>query len=59
MMYSYTESETATVRVSSPASISGNSISITSNGGSARNFTVTFDFPTATDQTLSLIHILR
>lgn len=51
---SYTESETATVRVSSPASISGNSISIPSNGGSARNFTVTFDFPTATDQTLSI-----
>lgn len=49
---SYTESETATVRVSSPASISGNSISIPSNSGSARNFTVTFDFPTATDQTL-------
>lgn len=51
---SYTESETATVRVSSPASISGNSISIPSNIGSARNFTVTFDFPTATDQTLSI-----
>lgn len=51
---SYTESETATVRVSSPASISGNSISIPSNRGSARNFTVTFDFPTATDQTLSI-----
>lgn len=54
---SYTESETATVRVSSPASISGNSISIpsnTSNSGSARNFTVTFDFPTATDQTISI-----
>nr|UVX81550.1 MAG: hypothetical protein [Bacteriophage sp.] len=51
---SYTESETATVRVSSPASISGNSISIPSNGGSARNFTVTFDFPTATDQTISI-----
>lgn len=50
----YTESETATVRVSSPASISGNSISIPSNSGSARNFTVTFDFPTATDQTLSI-----
>lgn len=49
---SYTESETATVRVSSPASISGNSISIPSNMGSARNFTVTFDFPTATDQTI-------
>lgn len=51
---SSTESETATVRVSSPASISGNSISIPSNSGSARNFTVTFDFPTATDQTISI-----
>lgn len=51
---SYTESETATVRVSSPASISGNSISIPSNNGSARNFTVTFDFLTATDQTISI-----
>lgn len=55
---SYTESETATVRVSSPASISGNSISIPSNssnsGSAARNFTVTFDFPTATDQTISI-----
>lgn len=51
---SYTESETATIRVSSPASISGNSISIPSNSGSARNFTVTFDFPTATDQTISI-----
>lgn len=51
---SYTESETATVRVSSPASISGNSISIPSNRGSARNFTVTFDFPNATDQTISI-----
>lgn len=52
---SYTESETATVRVSSPASISGNSISIpSSNSDSARNFTVTFDFPTATDQTISI-----
>lgn len=51
---SYTESETANVRVSSPASISGNSISIPSNSGSARNFTVTFDFPTATDQTISI-----
>jgi hypothetical protein len=51
---SYTESETATVRVSSPASISGNSISIPSNSGSARNFTVTFYFPTATDWTLSI-----
>lgn len=52
---SYTESETATVRVSSPASISGNSISIPSNSDSAsRDFTVTFDFPTATDQTISI-----
>lgn len=51
---SYTESETATVRVSSPASISGNSISIPSNSGSVRNFTVTFDFPNATDQTISI-----
>lgn len=51
---SYTESETATVRVSSPASISGNSISIPSNSGSDRTFTVTFDFPSATDQTLSI-----
>lgn len=52
---SYTESETATVRVSSPASISGNSISIPSNNsGSARNFTVTFYFPTATDWTISI-----
>lgn len=51
---SYTESETATVRVSSPASIRGNSISIPSNSGFARNFTVTFDFPTATDQTISI-----
>lgn len=51
---SYTESETATVRVSSPASISGNSISIPSNSGSTRSFTVTFDFPTATDQTISI-----
>lgn len=52
---SYTESETATVRVSSPASISGNSISIPSNNsGFTRNFTVTFDFPTATDQTISI-----
>lgn len=51
---SYTESETATVRVSSPASISGNSISIPRNRSSARNFTVTFDFPTATDQTISI-----
>lgn len=51
---SYTESETATVRVSSTASISGNTITIPSNSGSARNFTVTFDFPTATDQTISI-----
>lgn len=51
---SYTESETATVSVSSPASISGNSISIPSNSGSARSFTVTFDFSTATDQTISI-----
>lgn len=51
---SYTESETATVRVSSPASISGNSISIPRNRSSARNFTVTFDFPTATDRTISI-----
>lgn len=51
---SYTESETATVRVSSPASISGNTITIPPNSGSARNFTVTFDFPTATDQTISI-----
>lgn len=51
---SYTESETATVRVSSPASISGNSISIPSNSDSARTFTVTFDFPSATDQTIAI-----
>lgn len=52
---SYTESETATVRVSSPASISGNTISIPpNNNDSVRNFTVTFDFPTATDQTISI-----
>lgn len=51
---SYTESETATVRVSSPAHISGNSIFIPSNSDFARNFTVTFDFPTAIDQTLSI-----
>lgn len=51
---SYTESETATVRVSSPAHISGNYIFIPSNSGFARNFTVTFDFPTATDQTISI-----
>lgn len=51
---SYSESETATVRVSSPASISGNSITIPSNSDSARNFTVTFDFATATDQTITI-----
>lgn len=51
---SYTESETATVRVSSPASISGNSITIPSNSDSARTFTVTFDFSTATDQTITI-----
>lgn len=51
---SYTESETATVRVSSPASISGNSITIPSNSDSARTFTVTFDFPSATDQTITI-----
>lgn len=51
---SYSESETATVRVSSPASISGNSITIPSNSDSSRNFTVTFDFPTATDQTINI-----
>lgn len=51
---SYSESETATVRVSSPASISGNTISIPSTSDSARNFTVTFDFATATDQTINI-----
>lgn len=51
---SYTESETATVRVSSPASISGNSITIPSNSDSARTFTVTFDFSTATDQNITI-----
>lgn len=51
---SYTESETANVRASSPAFISGNSISIPSNSGSARYFTVTFYFPTATDQAISI-----
>lgn len=51
---SYTESETATVRVSSPAYISGNSITIPSNSGSARNFPVTFYFPTATDQAINI-----
>lgn len=48
----YTESNIANVWVSSPASISGNSISIPSNSGSARNFTVTFYFPIAADQTI-------
>lgn len=51
---SYSESETATVTVTSPASISGNSITIPSNSDSARTFTVTFDFPTATDQTITI-----
>ncbi len=51
---SHTESETATVRVSSPASISGNSITIPSNSDSARTFTVTFDFSSATDQTITI-----
>lgn len=51
---SYTESETATVSVSSPASISGNSITIPSNSGSAREFTVRFDFPTYTDQRITI-----
>lgn len=51
---SYTESETATVGIPLPASISGNSISIPSNSGSARNFMVIFDFPTAVDQTISI-----
>lgn len=51
---SYTESETATVRVSSPASISGNSIIIPPNSGSSRTFTVTFDFPSATDQNITI-----
>lgn len=52
---SYTaESETATVRVSRPASISGNTITIPRNRSSARNFKVTFDFPTVTDQTISI-----
>lgn len=44
-----TESQTATsVTVTSPASISGNTITIPSNSGSARSFVVTFNFPTAT-----------
>lgn len=51
---SYPESETATVTVTSPASISGNSITIPSNSDSARSFTVHFNFPTATDQTISI-----
>lgn len=51
---SYSESETATVTVTSPASISGNSITIPSNSDSARSFTVTFDFPSATDQTITI-----
>lgn len=51
---SYTESETATVTVTSPASISGNSITIPSNRDSARTFTVTFDFSTATDQNITI-----
>lgn len=51
---SYSESETATVTVTSPASISGNTISIPSNSDSARNFTVTFDFATAKDQTINI-----
>lgn len=51
---SYTESETAIVSVSSPASISGNSITIPSNSGSAREFTVRFDFPTYTDQRITI-----
>lgn len=51
---SYTESETATVTVSSPASISGNSITIPSNSDSAREFTVRFDFPSYTDQYITI-----
>lgn len=45
-----TESQTATsVTVTSPASISGNTITIPSNSGSDnRSFVVTFNFPTAT-----------
>lgn len=51
---SYSESETATVTVTSPASISGNSITIPSNSGSARSFTVYFNFPSATDQNITI-----
>ena len=51
---SYSESETATVTVTSPASISGNSITIPSNSNSARSFTVHFNFPSATDQTITI-----
>lgn len=51
---SYSESETATVTVTSPASISGNSITIPSNSDSARSFTVHFNFPSATDQTITI-----
>jgi hypothetical protein len=51
---SYTESETATVMVTSPASISGNSITIPSNSDSARSFTVHFNFPSATDQNITI-----
>lgn len=51
---SYTESETAIVSVSSPASISGNSITIPSNSGSARDFTVRFNFPSYTDQYITI-----
>lgn len=50
-----TESQTATsVTVTSPASISGNTITIPSNSGSARSFVVTFAFSTATNQTISI-----
>lgn len=51
---SYSESETATVTVTSPASISGNSITIPSNSDSARSFTVHFNFPSATDQNITI-----
>ena len=51
---SYSESEIATVTVTSPASISGNSITIPSNSGSARSFTVHFNFSSATDQTITI-----
>lgn len=51
---SYSESETATVTVTSPASIRGNSITIPSNSDSARSFTVHFNFPSATDQTITI-----